>query len=42
MICKNFLSLIPNTEHPKVTITNCLKTDMFILPSASLIPQGGL
>lgn len=31
------LDAFPDVEHPKRTLSGCLKTDMFVLPSASLI-----
>ena len=36
MVCRSFLSSL-GTEHPKRDVFSCLKQDMFILPSASLI-----
>jgi glycosyltransferase involved in cell wall biosynthesis len=36
MFCHQFLSTLPN-DHPKRHIFKCLKQDMFVLPSASLI-----
>lgn len=38
MICHNFLSSLP-TPHPKRDIFVCLREDMFVLPSASLISR---
>lgn len=36
MVCRRFLSTLPNV-HPKAHIRDCLRFDMFVLPSASLI-----
>jgi glycosyltransferase involved in cell wall biosynthesis/SAM-dependent methyltransferase len=38
MICHSFLSSLP-TEHPKRNLFACLREDMFVLPSASLIAR---
>ena len=38
MVCHDFLQTMP-TQHPKRDIVACLRQDMFILPSASLISR---
>jgi glycosyltransferase involved in cell wall biosynthesis len=38
IVTKSFLSTIP-TQHPKQDLLNCLRADMFVLPSASLISR---
>src|SRR5271156_196532 len=38
MVCRNFLSSL-GTSHPKNDLCSCLGSDMFVLPSASLISQ---
>ena len=38
MVCHEFLQTMP-TQHPKRDIVACLRQDMFILPSASLISR---
>lgn len=38
MICQAVLSTLP-TEHPKRTLFACLREDMYVLPSASLISR---
>ena len=38
LFCKSLLSTLPN-EHPKRHICSCLRQDMFVLPSASLISR---
>lgn len=37
MLATNVLDNFVDVEHPKRTLSGCLKTDMYILPSASLI-----
>ena len=36
LVCRSFLSILP-TAHPKRNIFDCIRQDMFVLPSASLI-----
>lgn len=38
MFCRRFLNTLPNV-HPKSHIYDCLRYDMFVLPSASLISR---
>ena len=38
MLTHSFLNSIP-TDHPKQALASCLKQDMFVLPSASLISR---
>lgn len=37
MFRRALLSRLPYQEHPKKTVLNCLRRDMFVLPGASLI-----
>lgn len=38
LVCRRFLSTLPNV-HPKENVNDCLRYDMFVLPSASLIAR---
>jgi glycosyltransferase involved in cell wall biosynthesis len=38
LVCRNFLRTL-DTAHPKTHIHDCLRQDMFVLPSASLIAR---
>jgi glycosyltransferase involved in cell wall biosynthesis len=38
MVCRSFLTSLP-ARHPKRSLIDCLRTDMYVLPSASLISR---
>jgi glycosyltransferase involved in cell wall biosynthesis len=39
MVVRSALRYLPNAQHPKRDLHGCLATDMFVLPSASLISR---
>lgn len=39
MVCRSYLNTLRDNEHPKTTLEACLRQDMFVLPSASLISR---
>lgn len=39
MVCRGLIRSHHKTKHPKLDLVNCLRDDMFILPSASLVAR---